>query len=320
MTDIINEASYDAVMDGTVEPYLESVMTEGSFSGYGGVELKFRSYRAQDPERTVVILHGFTEGMPKFDELIWYFLGSGSNVFIYDQRGHGRSYRPVSDLTLTHVDRFGDYVADFELFVDTVVPKDLPLCLFAHSMGGAVAGLYIEKHPDVFSKAVLSSPMIAPSTGAYPAFVGRLICRVMILFGGAKKRIFLSPEYPGEEKFESSCASSRARFDRYERFKRTHPEYQNYSPTYRWTLESLSVTKKLMKRGEPEKIRTDVLLLSAELDDIVLIPAQKAFASRIPSCRVEDMPGTKHEIYRGTDETVEKLVGVTLGFFEKAGK
>ena len=43
MTDIINEASYDAVMDGTVEPYLESVMTEGSFSGYGGVELKFRS-------------------------------------------------------------------------------------------------------------------------------------------------------------------------------------------------------------------------------------------------------------------------------------
>ena len=313
---IIKEADYADAIAREIIPALEAAKTDGCFESFDGTSLFYHVYKAENADKSVVMVHGFTESSEKYEELIWYFLNSGADVYIYDQRGHAKSERSVLDKTLTHVERFSDYVRDLEVFVDRIVGKEYPLCLFAHSMGGAIAGLYMEKHPDVFKKAVLSSPMIAPSTGGYPAFVGRAICRGAILLGGAKKRIFLSPPYPGQEKFEDSCGSSEPRFAHYEYFKRTHEDYHNYSPTYRWTLESLKVTKKLLKKGEPEKIKAEVLLFSAGRDTVVSIPAQMQFAERIPSCRVVSYPEAKHEIFYSGDEIMGRYVPEITDFFE----
>ena len=316
MTEIIKGPDFGRIMDEAVSPELEKIMYEGEFIGKAGARLKYRSYVPENAVRSVVILHGYTEGMFKYEELIGYLTGSGSAVYIYDQRGHGRSFRAVDDLTLTHVDRFEDYADDLSLFLNNVVPDTLPVFLFGHSMGGAVCSLWLERNQGRVSGAVLCSPMISPSTGNYPAFVGKLICRTMILFGKEKKRIFLSGPYPGEEKFEDACSSCRARFARYEYFKRTHPDYQNYSPTYRWTLESLLVPKTLLKKGEPEKIDVPVLVMIAGQDTVVRTDAIREFAARIPDCRVVDFPESKHEICYAEDPDVEKLVENTLGFFE----
>ena len=314
--EIIKEADYSRAIKEKIAPEIESVRTDGFFISFDETRIFYHTYKAENADRSVVIVHGFTESAEKYEELIWYFLKAGADVYIYDQRGHGRSGRKVANKTLTHVDRFPEYLSDLECFIDSVVSKELPLFLFAHSMGGAVAGLYMEKHPDAIKKAALSSPMIAPSTGGFPPFVGRAICRTMILFGGAKKRIFLSSEYPGEEKFEGSCDTSEPRFSHYEYFKRTHADYQNYSPTYRWTLESLLITRKLMKKGAPEGVRTDVLILSAGLDTVVSIPAQMKFAERLPSCRVISYPDAKHEIYYSTDDVMEKFIPEIIDFLK----
>ena len=313
----LREADYSRAIKEDIVPSIEAVRTDGFFESFDGTRLFYHIYRSENAERSLVLLHGFTESSEKYEEMIWYFLKSGADVYVYDQRGHGKSGGKVTDKTITHVDRFSDYVSDLEIFVDKVVQKDHPLCLFAHSMGGAVASLYMEKHPETFRRAVLSSPMIAPSTGGYPAFVGRLICRTMIFFGGAEKRIFLSGEYPGEEKFEDSCDTSEPRFSHYEYFKRTHEDYQNYSPSYRWTLESLNVTKKLMKKGEPEKIKTAILLLSAGLDTVVSLPAQRAFADRLVSCRFVEYPDAKHEIYYSKDGVMERFIPEVLDFISE---
>ena len=314
--EIIRDAEYQRIMDEKVCPYLNSVKREGEIESFDGASLHWVRYEAEAPRRTVVMLHGFTESAEKYHELIWYLVNSGSNVCIFDQRGHGKSFRHVPDKTITHVERFEDYVADFETVVEKVVPHDLPLRLFSHSMGGAVAGLYLEKHPDVFDKAVLSSPMIAPSTGSFPVFVGKAICRANILFGGAKKRIFLSSEYPGEEKFEDSCDTCRERFERYNKFRSANPDYQNYSPSYRWTLESLKVTAKLLKKGEPEKIKAKVILFSAGKDTVVNIPEQKQFADRVPDCEFVTFPEAKHEIYYSTDDVLEPYVNRLIEFLQ----
>ena len=314
---VLRESEYPSFMDGTVAPALKEVRTDGTFSGCDGNPLCYHVYRADNPTGNVVVVHGFTESSEKYDEMCWYFLRSGYSVYLFDHRGHAKSYRAVPDLTLTHVDRFENYVRDLECFLDQVVPSDLPLYLYSHSMGGGVAALYLEDHPEVFRKAVLSSPMIAPSTGNYPAFVGKAICRLMILFGQGKKRIFLSGEYPGKESFADSCGNSEVRFARYELFRRTHPDYQNFSPTYRWTLESLKVPKKILKKGRPEGIRTKVLVLSAGLDNMVLNPPQKEFASRVPDCRLEEFPTAKHEIFISTDEIMEKYVPAVLDFLSE---
>lgn len=316
MIRVIKEADYGRAIEEEIIPSLKAVRTDDYFRSRDGTRLFYHIYKAEKAERSVVIVHGFTSSSEKYEEMIWYFLNSGSDVYIYDQRGHAKSERKVADKTLTHVDKFSEYVEDLESFVDCIVPKELPLYLYAHSMGGAIAGLYMEKHPDVFRRAVLSSPMIAPSTGGYPAFLGRAICRAMILFGGAKKRIFLSPEYPGKEKFENSCASSEPRFAHYEYFKRTHEDYHNYSPTYRWTLESLKVYKKLMKKGAPEGIETEVLVFSAGRDTVVSLDAMKEFAERVPACRLIGYPEAKHEIYYSTDEVMERYIPEVINFFK----
>ncbi len=314
---VIPEAEFASVMDGEVAPALAAVRTDGTFTGTGGLSLAWHSYSAGDPSAAVVIVHGFTESGEKYDEMAWYFLSQGWSVYVYDQRGHGASGREVADKTLTHVRRFEDYVDDLELFLDSVVPKGLPLYLYSHSMGGAVAALFLERFPDRFEKAVLSSPMVAPSTGAFPPFVGRAICRFMILFGGARKRIFLSKPYPGIEYFKDSCGSSEPRFSRYELFRRTHPDYQNFSPTYRWTLESLKTCRKILKKGAPERIVTRVQIISAGLDDVVLIPPQKELAGRIRGAGYVLFEGGRHELFFGGDSQMSAYLTQVLSFLSE---
>ena len=120
--------------------------------------------------RAVVVLHGYTESGEKFREMTWYFLQSGFSVYAIDHRGHGRSARAVDETWLTHIDHFSDYVRDLEAFMDRVVlprAQNLPLCLYAHSMGGAVGSMMLQRHPKMFARAVLTAPMIAPSSAPF---------------------------------------------------------------------------------------------------------------------------------------------------------
>ena len=315
--EIIKESNYRETMQNEAVPFIESVRNDGFFEGFDGIKLHYVSYTCENPVKTVVILHGFTESAEKYREMIYYFLKAGFNVFLYEQRCHGKSERLVNDKTLTHVDRFEDYVKDFEIFTERIVPKTLPLVLYSHSMGGAVSALYLQKHPKVFGKAVFSSPMIAPTTGGFPKFVSQAVCKTAIVFGKSKKRLFIAGEYPGKEEFDTSCGTSFERFSFYEELKRSNPDYQNFSPSYRWTSEALNVTKKILKKGEPEKIEIPALLFSAGLDIMVKLPEQRLFADRMKNCELITYDTAKHEIFFSTDDVMEDYVNKVTDFFSR---
>ena len=135
----LDEATYREKMENTVLPFLEQCRTDGEFAGFDGKKLHYVAYTAQNANRNAVILHGFTESAEKYAEMAYYFLKDGANVYIPEQRGHGRSFRYVEDTSLTHIEHFEDYEADFACFLDNIVQHDRPLQLYAHSMGGAVA-------------------------------------------------------------------------------------------------------------------------------------------------------------------------------------
>jgi len=267
---------------------------------------------------TVLILHGFTENAVKFEEVIHAFLTDGWNVAIYDQRGHGRSYKDpdatAKNAAGIYVDHFETYVSDFEVVYDALVAPDAgKKVLFAHSMGGAVAVMALEKTDKHFDKVALSSPMIAPSTKGIPLFIGKLICYGAFVLGKAKQILFFSQPYSGPEDFDTSCASGRARFDWYEGVKAKERAFQNTCPTYRWTLESMNVTKKLLKKGLPESVTTPVRIYSASLDNTVLPKPQQLIAARFKNGQYIPVKGAKHEIYRSQDSVLfpwwEEVVG-----------
>ena len=156
---LVQDASYSKVMNETVLPWLQEKERASVVSGFEGRPLYCVSYSAEKPAATVLIVHGFTENAFKYAELIWSLLHLGFSVIAYDQRGHGRSWRAegLPTPSVTHVDRFSDYVSDLKCVCDTFLPQaTAPFFLFAHSMGGAVASLFMEHYPGVFSAAVLS--------------------------------------------------------------------------------------------------------------------------------------------------------------------
>ena len=111
MFELIEEKNYREVMEGVVEPELRQIRREVKVPVEGG-SLNVEAYEPEGARAVVVVLHGYTESAEKFREMIWYFLHEGWNVYAYDHRGHGHSPRAVADTSITHVDRFEDYVRD----------------------------------------------------------------------------------------------------------------------------------------------------------------------------------------------------------------
>lgn len=314
----VPEADYPSEMKSRVMPYIDARRTDGYTGGYDGKPLHYVKYAADgEPKATIIISHGFTESAEKWHETAFYLIGSGYNVYIIEHRGHALSHRSVADKTLTHIDRFDEYVDDFGIFVNLVLAEqNNDLYLFAHSMGCAIGLLYIEKHPDVFKKVFLSSPMIMPNTGGIPAWCGRFITRAAIIFGKGKKRAFVSGVYPGDEKFTDSAKTSEARFNEYNEIKRSDPDYRNYSCTYGWVNNSLRVGKRILKKGAPEKITAKTFIAIAGLDTAVERKPQLELARRIKSCDYKIYDGAKHEIYGSSDPVAKEYFTDLLAFFD----
>ena len=242
MVKLISEKNYERMMRTVVEPGLAALREEIDVPLSTGGTLHAEAYNRLDARRAVVILHGYTESAEKFREMVWYFVSDGYSVFAMDHRGHGRSVREVEDKTVTHVEHFDDYVRDLGEFMDAVVrPRmgDAPVCLYAHSMGGAIGGMTLMNHPEYFARAVLTAPMIAPSSAPLPRWAGKFAADFMFAIGKREDRAFIGkPFSPENEPFETSCATSRVRFDYYERKRIDNAHLQNCSPTYGWVQEA----------------------------------------------------------------------------------
>ena len=304
---LICSGSYSEIMNRDVLPALDLQAHNCTISAFDGRPLWCASYHAEAPAGTVVLVHGFTENAYKYAELIWSLTHLHFSVVAYDQRGHGRSWRAdgLQDASVTHVDRFSDYVQDLHTVCDTLL-KDMPKpwFVFGHSMGGAVVTLFLEQYPDVFSAAVLSSPMIAPNIGGIPVKLASALAQGARLLGRGKKHPFFMKPYAGPEDFATSCATDPERFAWYDGIKASRRDFQNSVPSYIWSYESIHVTEKILAQGMPEKIVCPVLLFSAETDSSVLPGPQAELISRIPNGQSELVRNARHEIFRSTNDVL----------------
>lgn len=294
---------YARTMRDEVLPRNAARRRERVIEGDGGRPLYTVSYDADAPRGTVLIVHGFTENADKYAEVIHSLLLNGFSVVAYDQRGHGRSWRPegLKEPSLTHVDSFGEYVRDMEIVCRRVLqemPK--PHRVFCHSMGGAVTALYLEKHPGEFDRAAMCAPMIAPYLNGVPKPAALLLCQVEKKLGHLKRRIVGSKPYAGET-FEEAVASGRERFEWYEALRSATPAFQNNGPSYGWTLEAIRVTDAILAPGAVERIDAKVRLYTAALDGSVLPGPQEQFIRRVKDGARVTVADTKHEIYRASD-------------------
>ncbi len=304
---LVLEANYAATMDNEVLPALRARARQLTVTGEQGKPLFAETLAADRPAGTVVIVHGFTENAYKYAELIWSLLQNGLNVVAYDQRGHGRSWRDerITDLSLTHVTHFQEYVGDLDAVVRQALrDQPRPWKVFSHSMGGAVTALYLESHQDVFSRAVFCAPMIAPRRNGIPLTAGKALFHTLNWLGKGTQRMPMSQPYAGPEDFATSAASGRARFEWYDAVKAREKLFQNNGPSNSWTLQAVKVTDRILADGAVERIACPARVYGAEEDGSVRQEEQQMFADRLKQGGRTVVPGSRHEIYRSPDSVL----------------
>lgn len=304
----IGETDYSERMRTEVLPRLEACRTTGFDERIPGQKIYYEHFAAADPKGVIVLSHGFTESVKKYYEAIWYMLQSGYDVWGADHRGHGRSFRPVENPFVVHIDAFQDYVLDLVHFTQQVVQpasRGLPLYLFCHSMGGCIGAWAIEEYPDLFRKAVLSSPMLGLSFAPIPTPL--MVLGARIKGAGEKKKQPMNPVTAFHEKpdFANCCDSSECRYLYYFEECTKDTALQTMVPSIGWGLQAVKACSFVTSKAETAKVRIPVLLFQAGEDTVVRNVSQNLFANRVPTCEKIRIPGVKHELYM-TDLPVQQ--------------
>ncbi len=314
---LISEKGFRESMEAIVEPFLKDCAEDSFFEADDGKRLHYVFYRAEKPLGNVVIAHGFTESTEKFKEMCYYFLKMNLNVFIVDHRGHGLSHRHTTDNQIVHIESFDQYVDDLQSFVKKVVLKkapELPMYLYSHSMGGAIAVQHLQKFPGVFEKAILSAPMIQANTAGLPNKLAGLAARIFILLGKEKEKVVGYGRFNPDKTYEESNSASEERFNYYYKKRIANPDLQTTAPSYRWVSEAVRIVALNLDPERNSRITAEVLLCQPEVDAMVISEKQDVFIKQVKNGRLERFTKCKHEIYMSFDETVMEYLNTIEGF------
>jgi hypothetical protein len=315
---LIKEADYDEYMENENPRWRSEYVKQGDFSSFDGLNLRY--YHAsqgegKEPKGCIVMLHGYCGFWGKFHEVAHFFWQAGFDVFFLEQRGHGYSGRQIDDKDMVHVMDYADYIADVKNFMDKIVMPSagkLPKIIYAHSMGGAIAALFLEEHPEYFDAAVLSSPMFSIKTGSTPSIAVKLLCAKIRLLQQENLPFPGGKRFDGIPSFETSSARSEKRYNYIFNQRLADELYHTYMMSNGWGAASFKATARLLRRAS--KVKTPVLLLTAGNDALVNMSGHEKFAKRASNVQHINYEDSKHEIYNDVDEVREKYFNDIFNF------
>lgn len=315
---LIKDVNYDEYMENENPRWRSECVEQCNFPSFDGLNLRY--YHAsqgegKEPKGCIVMLHGYCGFWGKFHEVAHFFWQAGFNVFFLEQRGHGYSGRQIDDKDMVHVIDYADYIADVKTFMDKIVMPSagkLPKIIYAHSMGGAIAALFLEEHPEYFDAAVLSSPMFSIKTGSTPSIAVKLLCAKIRLMRQENLPFPGGKRFDGIPSFATSSARSEKRYNYIfnQRLKDEH--YHTYMMSNGWGAASFKATARLLRRAS--KVKTPVLLLTAGNDSLVNMSGHEKFAKRASNVQHINYEDSKHEIYNDVDEVREKYFNDIFNF------
>ena len=155
---LLGESDFLASMQGPCREWRQKEVQEGTFRATDGTQLQYYCVIPAEAKRNVVLLHGLCGFFGKYHEMMWILAQAGHAVFFMEHRGHGRSggKLPEPDADMVYIDNYTTYVEDVHAFFQqVVVPRGegRETTLFGHSMGGAIATLFLERYPEYCSTA-----------------------------------------------------------------------------------------------------------------------------------------------------------------------
>ncbi len=257
----------------------------GSFPVRDGTPLFTKRWAIADPQATMVLVHGASEHIGRWNHVAEFFVDRGFEVFGYDHRGHG-----ASGGDRIHVDHFDDYVEDLAEIV-AHVRSELPLVIYGHSMGGLIATAYAEsahQQPELY---VLSAPALdVNSPGALKAaapFIGRALPKLRLKGPVTADKLSRDPKVG-----EAYMADPMVHLD----------------GTTRWGAEFLAAGVRC--RTDVGSIRVPVLVIHGG-EDTLIPPAASAPLAAGDTVERRVFPGLRHEVHNEPEakEVLEFVAG-----------
>ncbi|MDH5561226.1 MAG: lysophospholipase [Deltaproteobacteria bacterium] len=121
-------------------------------------KITFCSWIPQKPICQLVIIHGYSEHIRRYDIVSEEMASQGIAVHLMDLPGHGHSEGPRG-----HIDHFQEYLDSVDWFIQNNPNflKKMPSFLFGHSMGGLISTHYCLQNKTVngFKGLIISAPL-----------------------------------------------------------------------------------------------------------------------------------------------------------------
>ena len=323
---LLHEHNFAQQMDDIVIPFLDSHKTIKNVDSCKGGEIHCKSFIPDgDYHSTLVIFHGFCEFSSKYDEFIYHALKQGFSVCIFEHRGHGFSSRNDiinENYSIVDIDSYDTYVTDAKTVVETIakpLANGKPLFLFSHSMGGAIATLYLSKYANDFTSAILDAPMLQISITKLPFWMGRLAASFLQLFYGKGKLIVSHREFPFDHVLneEKEAATSVARYNYFYNKRKTNKLWQTWGASNRWVCQTIDALRLCNKKSLLKKITAPILLFQAEKDIVVCPAGQDNFVKHVKSAEKVIVKDSDHEMFIGKTELAISWYEKIYSFYEK---
>lgn len=290
-----------------VKENINKVKVSGRFKGCNNLNIYYEFYKIKDEKGGIVISHGFSECIEKYNELIYYFMEMGYSVYAIEHRGHGRSGSLGKyDKTQINIDKFEYYVEDFKKFLDLVVVKESTnLYLYAHSMGGAIGIMFLEKYNQYFKKAILNAPMLEINTGKYPKLFSYLMSEIYVKLGRGDEFVFGHGPFYKKYDLDSSGTSNKYRYKNHLKDLYNNKELQRGGASFKWLNESLKACNNILKKSNISNIKIPILFFQAGKDKVVNEGGQNKFCDNLDKCKKIKFENGKHELYMEDDNILK---------------
>jgi lysophospholipase len=262
-----------------------------------GAKLRAALFPVENARGTVVLMAGRSEFIEKYFDVINDLQRRGFSVATMDWRGQGLSSRILPVTEKGHINDFGTFKSDLRNFVEDFVKPRFggPYILMTHSMGGLPALMLLAEGYDVFSRAILCAPMTEFAVSPARAFIARHMSNIAVGLGWSRVSVLGVKEYSLE--FEGNrLTSDRLHHDRFRELQAAAPNACVFAPTYGWLHAAIKAIDEIHAPGALDKIKTPVLIVSAEHDDLVDTNDHRALAAAYPQIEQLTIKGALHEI------------------------
>ena len=309
----VSEADFPSLYESTLRPYFDKAGVQGTLSAQDGTQLAYIKFELPpaSEKAAVLLISGRGESYEKYVEVVYELTHEGYSVYSMDSRGQGKSQRlaGIKNSEIGYVKDFNDYASDLDQFVHTVVKPETHKRRFilAHSMGGAIATLYLHNghhgksdHQAEWDGAILTAPMFEINTGKYSNGLAHLISSAACLFGQCKKYALGQTDWDPSTPFKGNdVTSSEVRYENWESILRANPSLIIGGASFGWVKHALVGSRQA--RLQATKIKIPLLVLEAGHDDLVKTPGEENFCRIAAQCRLVPFPTAMHEILMEQD-------------------